>query len=338
MDYYRVLGVDRKASDEEIKKAYRKLARQHHPDLNPNNKKAEDQFKQVQEAYDCLSDPEKRARFDRFGSMWQSMAPGSEKAGAGAGPGSRPPQGAPQYVDLDSTGLNFDDIFSMFGQGARRGNPGFEQPSEAPAEDVEYILDITLEEAYSGGPRRISLTLEDVCTECGGTGRQPRNKASRCKKCGGSGRIEVDRTITVKIPAGAWDGMRARQKGMGPADASGKRGDVYVMLHILPHPRFERRKQDLEFEIDVPFTIAVLGGEVEVNLLDGSERRLVIPPGTQAGQKMRMSGQGMPALQNQPAGDAFAKVRISVPRSVSDRERDLMVELAKLRGDKIRTA
>ncbi len=335
-DYYRVLGVSRSAQPEEIKKAYRQLARKHHPDVNPNNRSAEEQFKRVQEAYDVLSDPEKRARYDRYGSMWQHAPP------PGAAPHPAPGQsarGGPNVVDLDgSEGINLEDILnSMFGRGAgaRSARQPFGTQSASPAEDVEFYLDITLEEALQGGPKRFMVMLEDMCTDCAGTGRTKGPRPQHCPKCAGKGRMEAPRSGQIRIPPGAWDGMRSRLPAMGAADAQGKKGDLYVTLRVLPHQRFEREAQNLFFDVEVPYTIAALGGEVSVEMLDGRTRRLVVPAGIRSGQRLKISGQGMPALQDRTQGDAYAQVRIAVPRTLQNRERELLLELAKLHGNQV---
>ena len=214
--------------------------------------------------------------------------------------------------------------------------------SAAPAEDIEFGLDITLEEAYTGATKTINVTVEDVCPECEGLGQKRNSKGQYdlngsgvCPKCRGTGRVASPRTGQVKIPAGAWDGMRSTMPGMGPADARGRRGNLYVQLHLLPNPKFERDGQNLLFDVTVPYTVAALGGEINVEMLGGQTRQLVVPPGIQTGQKMRLSGQGMPALRDRKAGDALARVKISVPRSLSDEERDLLLQLARLRNDPV---
>lgn len=329
-DYYKILGVERNAGSDAIKRAYRKLARKHHPDLNRGNSRAEEQFKLVQEAYDVLSDPQKKAQFDRFGDAFgHPQAPG-QPGGASA-----------PFVDLDGAGIHFEDLLEkMFGARAGRGGAGAGPRSAAPAEDIEFNLDISLEGAYHGGSQRFQVTVEDVCPECGGLGQKRSGRGhldlNVCTRCHGHGRLEALRTGQVNVPAGAWDGMRSRLSGIGPADSHGKRGDLYVRLHVLKHPRFERDGQNLQFDVPVPYTVAALGGEVEVEMLDGRTRQLMVPPGVQSGQKLRLAGQGMPALRDRPAGDAFARIRITVPPNLSERERDLLTQLARMRRDPIR--
>ncbi len=329
-DYYKVLGVARTATEDDIKKAHRKLARKHHPDLNPGNKRAEEQFKEIQEAYDVLSDPEKRKKYDVYGDMW-AQAP----TGASPGPQYGDPFGAAQS---SGGSINFEDLFGgIFG--GRRGSQ-FTQPE--PHEDVEITLDVSLEDAFRGASRRVNLTVEDVCTECGGVG-QKRNARGQfelngqaCPRCRGRGRTPSQRTLQVNIPAGAWDQLQISQSGQGPADAKGRRSDLLIKLHLMPHPKYELDGQNLLFDVQVPYTVAALGGEVPVETLSGTKRQLLVPPGIQTGQKLRLSGQGMPALHDRPAGDAFARVRITVPRDLSAGEKQLLEQLAQLRHDPIK--
>ena len=347
-DYYKVLGIPQTATGEDIKKAYRKLARKHHPDLNAGDKKAEERFKEVQGAYDLLSDPDKRTKYDQYGDMWE-QAPA---AGAGRGPGANPGRagfGDSPFVNLDmntgQTGGGFEDLWELFGgRGARKGRPGTGSPgqSAAPPEDIDYSLDISLEDAYRGVTKRISVTVEDICPECEGIGLKRNSRGQFdpngpvCPKCRGRSRVEATRTGDVAIPAGAWDGLRLKLSGQAGADARGQKGDLYVVLHILPTPRYEREGQNLSFDVTVPYTIAALGGEVNVETLGGQKRQLMVPPGIQTGQKMRLSGQGMSALQDRKAGDAFARVKITVPKDLSDQERSLLEQLAHIRNEPIR--
>ena len=339
-DYYKVLDVPRTATAEEIKKAHRKLARKHHPDLNPGDKKAEEQFKQIQEAYDVLSDEEKRRKFDQFGDAFAGSPFGG---GAGTGPQGGPRYRTEEYADPFAnveyeTQADFSGFFDQF-FGARNTPP---KRSAAPTEDVEFKLDVTLEEAYRGAAKRISVTVQDICPECDGTGQKKDNKGrfdlhgTLCPRCHGSGRIPSPRTGQVDIPAGAWDGIRLKLAGQGAAGAKGRRGDLFVVLNILPHPKFEREGQNLQFDVAVPYTIAALGGEVSVETLDGKRRQLVVPPGIQTGQKMRLTGQGMPALRDRTVGDAMARVKITVPKDLNERERALLTELADIRRDSIK--
>ncbi|HEV2474308.1 MAG TPA: J domain-containing protein [Chthonomonadales bacterium] len=341
-DYYKTLGVARAASADEIKKAHRRLARKSHPDLNPGDKKAEDRFKEIQEAYDVLSDPAKRQKYDQYGEMWMHASEGAPQGygrpGQSGGGGSRP-----EYTDFNfggGSGLDFDDLITqMLGRGRKSKQP---PRSAAPSEDLEFGLDVTLQEAFRGVSKTITFMVEDVCPECEGFG-QKRNQKGQfdpsgpvCPRCKGHGRIESPRSGTVSIPAGAWEGLRLKLAGQGAADSRGRKGDLFVQIHVLPNPRFERDGQDLLFDLEIPFTVAALGGEAEVRTLDGRTRQIVVPPGIQSGQKLRLSGEGMPALKDRPAGTAYARIKITVPRSLSARERSLLEELAALRNDPAR--
>lgn len=349
-DYYKTLGVARDASADEIKKAYRGLARKYHPDFNPGNTQAETRFKEIQEAYDILSDPVKRPKYDQFGENWNQMG---GFGGAGASP--RPPQGGgtagntnfgnnPFFTNM-SDQPNLDDILSNMFPGMRQQGgrgAGRESKSAAPAEDIEFRLELSFEDAYKGTGQRLNVTVEDVCKDCEGSGnkRDARGRidlnSTSCPRCSGSGRIRSPRSGQITVPAGAWDGLRLKLAGEGAADARGKRGDLYVQIHLLPHARFEREGQDLFFDVPIPYTIAALGGEVTIETLDGVRRQLVIPGGIQSGQKLRLAGQGMPALRDKPKGDAFALVKITVPKDLSATERQLLEQLAQIRNEPIR--
>ena len=341
-DYYSILGVARTATADEIKKAHRKMARKRHPDLNPGDKKAEEDFKQIQVAYDVLSNEENRKKYDLYGENWDKL---------GYTPPPRPPRPDPPgyrngpYPDTEDVGIDFDEVIErMFGQGKRRpaGFSDASRRSAAPAEDVEFGLEISLEEAYRGASRRINVTVQDACPDCDGMGQKRDAKGrfdlhgASCPRCRGSGRIPAPRNGQVNIPAGAFDGLRLKLPNEGAADSKGRRGDLYVQLKIMPNPKYERDGQNLSFDVAVPYTIAGLGGEISVETLDGKKRQLVIPPGIQTGQKMRLGGQGMPAINDRPAGDAFARVKITVPKDLSDRERALLAELAGMRSEAVR--
>ncbi len=238
--------------------------------------------------------------------------------------------------------INLDDIMGMFGGGARAGGNERVDRSAAPAEDIEFRLDIPLEDAYRGTTQRLNVSVEDVCKTCEGSGnkRDARGRidmsATACLRCGGTGRIRSPRSGQITVPAGAWDGLRLKLAGEGAADGRGRRGDLFVQIHILPHARFERDGQDVLFDMPVSYTIAALGGEATVETLDGVRRQLVVPSGVQSGQKMRLTGQGMPALRDRPRGDAYARVKITVPKDLSDTERTLLEQLAQMRNEPIR--
>ena len=333
-DYYSILGVARTATAEELKKAHHRLARKYHPDLQPPEKKAEasKKFNEMQAAYDVLSDETNRKKYDQYGENW-------------ANPGFRPPPqsaGPDPFRDMgagtETGGINIEEMFEQMFRGGGRAP----RRSSAPAEDVEFGLEISLEEAYRGATRRINVTVQDACPDCDGQGQKRDAKGrfdlsgAACPRCRGSGRIPAPRSGQVNIPAGAWDGLRLKLANEGAADSKGRRGDLYVQLKIMPNPKFERDGQDLSFDVAVPYTVAGLGGEISVETLDGKKRQLLIPPGIQTGQKMRLGGQGMPALRDKSAGDAYARVKITVPKDLSERERALLTELAEVRNDAIR--
>ncbi len=348
-DYYTILGVPKTASAEEIKKAHRRLARKYHPDLNPGDKKAEEQFKKIQQAYDVLSDADKRKKYDQFGPMWEQMS----AAGAGAyGGGGRAgtPQDAGFNPDVGSP--NFDDFLNtvLGGFGARghqqqRSGGGFNPfPGAArPAEDIVFNTTISLEEAYKGASKTLNATVDDVCPECEGYGQKKNakgqfdlNNARACPRCGGKGRIPSPRSVPLNIPPGVTDGYQIHIAGQGAADMRGRRADLIVQITIAKHPRFEREGQNLTFDANVPYTIAALGGEILVEMPGGQKRQVNVPRGIQSGQRMRLTAQGMPAFDGKPAGDAYARVKITVPKDLSDREITMLEELARMRNENVK--
>jgi len=305
-DYYKTLGVDRNAEEKEIKKAYRKLARQYHPDVNPNDKAAEEHFKDINEAYEVLSDPEKRRKYDQLGSNWQQwQRTGRDPGGfdwsqwtSGAQPGGGV---RVEYRDLGDLrdlfgGGGFSDFFqSIF------GGMGATQARTRRGQDYTQPVEITLEEAFHGTTRMIQ---------------------------------KDGRRLEVKIPPGVRTGSKVRVAGEGsPGIAGGTSGDLYLEVNILPHSVFEREGDDLNCEILVSLYTVVLGGEVKVPTLDG-EVLLTIPPETQGGRTFRLRGRGMPNLRNpQKRGDLYAKLRVQTPQKLTKREKELFRELASLRQD-----
>ncbi len=297
-DYYRILGVDRGASEQEIKHAYRKLARQYHPDINPGDKQAETRFKEINEAYEVLSDKEKRAKYDRFGRDWNRY----EQAGGGRG------FDWSAYGGSGSGTIDFSDIFeTLFGGGMpgaqRSAGGGFNMRMEG--QDVERTVDITLEEAFSGTQRRIQATSPDGSS----------------------------RTITARIPAGADNGTRVRIAGEGGLGiGGGSRGDLILTVHILPHDHFQREGNDLKTDVQVDLYTLLLGGEIQVQTLDGKKLTLHIPSGTPNGRVFRLNGQGMPSLRSpQQRGDLYVTVQALLPTNLSARERDLFEQLRSMR-------
>ena len=321
-DYYQILGVSRNASEKEIKQAYRRLARKHHPDLNPNDKSAEARFKEINAAYEVLSNPEKRKKYDQFGEQWEYAEQFAKPGGQGGmrwdfGQGGR----AFEYGDASE----FGDLFSSLFGGAGLGSRVKRGPQRG--QDVESPIEVSLEEAYHGSTRVIQLQAEEPCTACGGTGRVG-NRV--CTMCEGAGVKLIPKRLEVKIPAGVRDGSRIRIAGEGVPGAGGSRGDLYLMVKVLPHTIFERKGDDLHTEVSVSLATAMLGGEVRLPTLDGT-LSLRIPPETQNGKVFRLAGKGMPKLGNADHGDMLAKVRVILPTNLTEDERRLFERLRSLR-------
>lgn len=349
-DYYQILGVSRDADEKEIKAAYRKLARKYHPDVNPGDKAAEEKFKQINEAYQVLSDPEKRAAYDRYGEQWQAYQRMREQYGDNFQPGGFE---AP---------FGFEDFNEFIQNLLRSGDfEGGLRVQRAPR-DIEQTLEISLQDAIRGAKRTIQISEEEPCRTCGSTGVAP-NRRQSCRACGGTGRRrfglfglemhcdECDgtgvvgapcptcrgkgvvprvRTLTVNIPAGVAEGQRLRLAGEGAAGANGQRGDLYLRLKIAPDPRFERKGDDLYTEVDIDYLTAILGGEVEVATPHGTVT-MRVPASTQSGTRFRLTGKGLP-LGKGRTGDLYARARITVPKQLSARERELLEELRRLRA------
>lgn len=362
-DYYKTLGVDRGADDKALRTAYRKLARQHHPDLNPGDTGAEDRFKEVNEAYEVLSDPDKRKLYDRFGEDWQRYRDagftGDEPAGQpmggrpGASAGFDPNDFGAWFSGQQGTGGStgewvyttgddgenegFSDFFqTLFGsRGRGRGGVGgtaTRAPRPRRGQDLDAPVEVSFDEAFKGTTRQLSLQAPETCPTCGGVGIV---RGATCPTCDGSGVVTRTRTLEVTIPPGVATGSRVRIAGQGgPGEAGGPNGDVYLVVTVRPDPRFEREGDDLREEIDVPVTTAVLGGEAVVPTPTGKVA-LTIPAGTQAGRSFRLRGQGMPRLRGPKGqrGDLFARVRIVVPTDIGPRERELYEELRQLRPE-----
>ncbi len=320
-DYYNILGVSRGAGEREIKQSYRKLARQYHPDVNPGNKTAEEKFKQINEAYEVLSDPEKRQKYDQYGEQWQ-YADQFARAGWGEAPSGDFGAGrTASYFDGDDLSSLFGDLFG-FGAGRRRARP-------RRGRDMEHRVEITLEEAYHGAKRTIALRSEAPCSVCKGAG-QIQNVP--CATCRGSGVAASAKRLEVKIPAGVGDGSRVRIAGKGELGYSGgTNGDLYLLISVRRHKLFERRGDDLYVDVDVPLTVAVLGGEVQVPTLKGARLALKIPPETRNGRAFRLAGQGMPHPGSSSHGVLFARVNVVLPTNLSAKERELFEQLSQLR-------
>jgi len=344
-DYYEVLGVARDASAEEIKKSYRKCALQYHPDRNKNNPESEAKFKEAAEAYEVLSDPEKRNRYDRYGHNGLS--------------------GAAMH-DFSSMGVN--DIFSMFEDifgggifgGSRRQRRGV---------DLEMVVELTLEEIATGIDKTVEFDRQDFCNKCSGSGAEPGSQkrncptcggygqveqssgfgalfgrvitacptcrgkgtlvVSPCKQCRGSGRQKKHRVLSVHIPAGIRDGQAVRAANEGePSEDGGARGDLHIYVRVKSHPFFERHGHDLVCRVPISFPQAALGAKIEVPSLTG-RIEFKIPPGTQHGQLFRLSGKGLPVLQSNQRGDEIVQVWIEVPKKLNKKQEELLREYAK---------
>ena len=309
-DYYSILGVNREASEREIKQAYRRLARRYHPDVNPGDKSTEARFKQINEAYEVLSDKEKRQKYNQFGDQWQYA---DQFAQAG---------GARRFHFEEGLGSLFDDLFRS-GTRGRRARP-------RRGQNVDYPVEVTLEEAYHGTKRTLALRSENSCSGCQGTGHI---QNMPCSVCRGSGVVSVAKRLEVKIPPGVKEGSRVRIVGKGkPGYAGGASGDLYLVVSVKPHRQFERRGDDLYEEVAVPLTVAVLGGEIQVPTLKG-KLALKIPPETQNGRAFRLAGQGMPYLGDSAHGDLLAKVSVILPTKLSEEEKKLFERLSQLRSN-----
>ena len=323
-DYYATLGVSKTATEKEIKAAYRKLARKHHPDVNPGNKGAEDKFKEISEANEVLGDAEKRKKYDQYGEQWKAYSQnGFPGAGSGAGPSGFP---GGQRVDLGG-GFPGDlsDLFAtLFAEQFRQGGaPSGQQrtrttvnfggggdpfgvPSQPVSRDLESDLRLTLEEAYNGGTKGISIQVP--------TGRYDLDRGGRSTEL---------RRVDVKVPAGVGEGQKIRLAGQG---VNG--GDVMLTIRLLPNSLFERKGDDLTVDVPVPYTTAALGGEMRVPTIEGKTLTVKLPAGTQSGQQLRLTGKGMPKLKEGGRGDLYARIKITVPKVLSERERTLLNELA----------
>jgi DnaJ-class molecular chaperone len=340
-NYYRILGVERTADDKTIKSAYRKLARKYHPDVA---KGKEDRFKEVSEAYEVLSDPEKRRRYDTLGPDWQRYAQA----------GGRPGQGGVHVEHGDAGDLgDFSDFFrTIFGDlgartaGARPGQRpdmgfrgrnrldvedllgGFGQPTRARGQDVQAGVEITLEEAHAGTRRSLAFEMDEPCPTCHGAGNVG---GQACATCGGQGWQRARRQIDVKIPAGVRTGQRVRIGGEG-ASAPGGRGDLYLVVTVAPHPVFERKGDDVLIDLPVTAPEAALGASVEVPALRGRVS-MRIPPGTSSGRTFRLRGYGMPRPKGGGTGDQLVRVKVVMPANLTPEERELYEKLRALRVD-----
>lgn len=357
-DYYETLGAAKGASADELKKAYRKKAKELHPDRNSDNPDAEAQFKEVNEAYDVLKDAEKKAAYDRFGHA-------AFEGGMGGG-GGRPGGG---FGGQDAGFGSFSDIFDdLFGGGMGGGGGG--RNRAARGADLRYNLRISLEEAYNGQQKTIKVptsvacdscdgsgaeggaepqvcptcsgigkvraqqgffTVERTCPTCSGLGQIIQNP---CKGCGGQGRVQKDRSLSVNIPAGVETGTRIRLAGEGEAGMrGGPTGDLYIFIEVGKHQIFEREDSDLFCRVPVSMTVAAMGGDIEVPTIDGGRSRVKIPAGSQSGRQMRLRGKGMPALRGSHTGDMFIELAVETPVNLTTRQKELLKEFEELSED-----
>jgi len=346
-DYYEVLGVAREAGEDELKKAYRKLAMQFHPDRNQGDAAAEARFKELNEAYDVLKDAEKRAAYDRYGHAAFEQ---------GGGPGGFGGGGSPFGAGFEDI---FEEMFGRFGGGGGRGRP---RQASGRGSDLRTGVEISFEEAYAGVKKTVRIPttvqceactgsgaeggnasvqtcatcqgqgkvraqqgfflIERTCPTCGGQGRTIKNP---CKVCQGAGRVQRDRTLAVSIPAGVEDGTRIRLAGEGEAGLRGApAGDLYVDIGIKPHPIFQRDGANLFIQVPLRMTQATLGGHVEVPSLDGTRSRVTIPAGTQAGAQFRLRGKGFSVLRSAARGDMFVQVSVETPQNLTPKQRELL--------------
>jgi DnaJ-class molecular chaperone len=329
-DYYKILGVDRKAGDKTIKSAYRRLARKYHPDV-AKTKDATERFKEVSEAYEVLSDPEKRRRYDSLGPDWQryTQAP----PGAPPGGGFRVEYGG-DAGNLGDFSEFFRSIFGDLGAHARRGSrsggirfdEGFDRSPRGA--DVEAGVEISLDEAFHGARKTFAMDLEEPCAVCQGAGNV---QGKPCAACGGGGWQRAHRQVDVKIPAGVKSGQRVRVSGEGTG-APGARGDLYLSVTVAPHPFFERKGDDVHLSLPITAPEAALGTSIEVPTLRGKVS-MKVPPATSSGRTFRLPGYGMPRLKGGGAGDQFVAVKIVMPSELTSEERELYEKLKALRSD-----
>jgi molecular chaperone DnaJ len=343
--YYEILGVAREADEESLKKAYRKLAMQYHPDRNPGDTEADARFKEAAEAFDVLRDPQKRQRYDRYGHAGLEGVPGHNFASAD------------NVMDL------FGELFGdLFGGGRRRRGP-------RQGNDLQVAFEIDLVEAYRGTRRELRIPRQERCLECGGSGAKPGSQPVTCRRCNGhgvliqgqgffriqqtcsacrgqgsvisdpcrtcrgNGAVQIERTLTVEVPAGIDDGMRMCVHGEGePGEPGAPAGDLYCFVRVRQHPLFVRQGPELHCEVPITIAQASLGGPLEVPTLEGKYANTTIPRGTQAGDEIRIAGKGMPSVRGGRAGDLVVHLRVVTPTNLTKRQEELLRELAELDG------
>ncbi len=325
-DYYKVLGVTKSSSTDEIKKAFRKLARKYHPDVNPGDKKAEEKFKEINEAYEVLSDSDKRRTYDTLGPNWQEpfgYQPNASRRSSGF---------RTSPLDFDSPS-NFSDFFeALFGRSASgaSGSPRTRQDiRQRTGDNIEQPVEVTLQEAYVGGTRTFNIQSTEVCAICRGTGEI---SGKTCTNCGGQGQLARSKRIQVKIPAGVDSGSRIRVAGEGqPGMGGGPRGDLFLIITVKADPLYERKGDDLYLDCEVELVTAMLGGEAQMILPDGRKLVLTIPQETQNGRVFRLGGKGMPRLRGEGRGNLLARVKVVLPMQLTTEERELFEQLARSR-------
>ncbi|MEA2722037.1 MAG: curved DNA-binding protein [Candidatus Eremiobacteraeota bacterium] len=338
-DYYAILGVPKSAAEKDIKSAYRKLARKWHPDQNQDNQHAaEEKFKEIQEAYEVLGDPEKRKKYDVLGSDWQRAAREADQQrtyrqaqGADFGnfggfnnPGAGPGGGASGFSDF------FDMFFSGIGRQRASGPSGF-SASQQRGEDLESTIELGLHDAFEGGKKSVTLQVEDICQRCHGTGTD-RNRI--CTQCHGTGRVRETKRFDVTIPRGVRDGQRIRLAGQGASGpGGGPRGDLYLVVHLGADGGYERKGDDLYLDLPVSIYDLILGAEVRVPTMTG-DVTMTIPAGTQNNKMLRLTGKGMPKLKDGGFGDEYVRLIGQLPTNLTDREEKLFRELSVLRNGK----
>jgi len=348
-DYYDVLGLSKSASDSDIKSSYRKLAMKYHPDKNPDDKKAEDNFREITESYEILKDSQKRAAYDQYGHAAFSQGTSGGNQGGGFGGG---------FSDI------FEDMFGMGGDQGRRSAP--------TGSDLRYDLSVSLEQAFSGDQMEISLTVPTKCEPCNGSGANKGSQPKQCNQCGGHGKVRaqqgfftIERTcaacsgvgetisdpcrpckgqgrvnkskkLSVNVPAGVDNGTRIRLSGEGEAGARGSApGDLYIFIDIKEHSLFQRDGKDTFIEVPVSIVDAVLGNSIQVPCVDGSKAKMNLSSGTQSGTRLRMKGKGMPALRGGSRGDQYVEINVETPVGISKKQEDLFKQIKELGLEKV---